>query len=117
MLARSERREVRVDVRDDLVAEVGVVVADRRRVEVLRAAERGERVDEHDHRLGGERVDPVRVGERPRLDVEPRVDHARHALDHVDARVPARLVLGHPDVQRPLVRIAERVAAERFGHE
>ena len=61
VLACGQRREVRVDVRDDLVAEIGVVVADPGRVEVLRAADRGERVDEHDDRLGRERVDPVRV--------------------------------------------------------
>ena len=88
--ARAACGKLRVDVRDELVAEIGVVVADRRRVEELRAADRGERVDEHDDRLGRERRDRSGIRRAPRLDVEPGVRHPRHALDHVDRRVAPR---------------------------
>ena len=83
----SERRKTFVDERDDLVAEVGVVAADRRRVEELRSAEGREGVDENDHRVGTQPVDRIRIRLGERSDVEPRADHAEHPLDHVDGRI------------------------------
>ena len=61
MRASGAASVVRVDERDELVAEVGVVAADPRRVDELRAADRGERVDEHDDGLRLQRLDPVGI--------------------------------------------------------
>ena len=46
-----ERSELCVDIADDVVAEVAAVVADRRRVDPLRTAERGEAVDGDEQRV------------------------------------------------------------------
>jgi hypothetical protein len=56
VLPRRQRGELRIDERDDVVAEVGVVPADGGRVDELRAADRRERVDQHDHASGASRA-------------------------------------------------------------
>jgi len=86
-----ERSVLRVDERDDLVAEIGVVVPDARRVEELRAAVRGPRVDEHDERgraafVGEQGVDELEHVRAERGAVSPHVELAGEPLDQVDRR-------------------------------
>ncbi len=122
-----ERAVTPVDPRDELVAEVGVVAPDRGRVEELRAAELRPGVDPDDdrgrHVPGCEHV-VAELRERlcaERRPVAPHVELAGVALDHVDRRVATfRLVLvtrREVDPQGPLVRVAERVPAERLARE
>ena len=82
---------MRVDERDDLVAEIRVVVADTGRVEELRAAVRRPRVDEDDERgraavVGEERVDELEHVRTERRAVAPHVELAGVPLDQVDRR-------------------------------
>ena len=116
-----------VDERHDLLAQVGVVATGGRRVEVLTATVGRPAVDEHhDGRgrrtlarplTGEQRIDVLRGGRSERRPVPPHVDLAGHPLDEVDRRIaPGRSVVVtrrdvHPD--RPLRRVAERVADER----
>src|SRR5207247_2485225 len=102
------------------VAEIGVVAADRSGVDELRAAERGEGVDEHDDRLGCELVDLLGNRPPPRAHVEPRRGEAGEALQEIDGGVAllARVVgRRRPYVRGALVRIAERVVAQRLARE
>src|SRR3954468_16044678 len=100
MLARRERPVPGVDPRDDLVAEVGVVVADARRVEELGAADRGPGVDPDDDRRRRLAASEELVGElrevprAKRRAVAPHVELPGVALDLVDRWVaPLRLVV------------------------
>jgi hypothetical protein len=102
---------LRVHERDDLVADVGVVAAGAVRVDVLRAADRGERVDQ-DH----PRVDLLAVEQlekrRPERDaVPPHLDLSGEALQHVDDRT-AGIARRRVDPERALVRVAERVSTQ-----
>ena len=85
MLARGERAELAVDERDDLARQVVGVAADRRRVDVLVAAERREAVGEHDDR-------------RPHLLL---VDEPRGALGHVLAEAASSSVCARPEPVKP----------------
>ena len=114
---------MRVDERHDLVAEIRVVVADAGRVEELRAAVGRPGVDEDDERgraavVGEERVDELEHVRAERRAVPPHVDLAGVPLDQVDRR--QRRLVGarrHVDPERPPVRVAEPVAAERIALE
>jgi hypothetical protein len=114
----------RVHVADDLVAEVGMVAADRDGIDELAAAVTGPGIDVDDdragRRAGGEDLvggfgERLAVG----LAVAPHLQMAGVALDHVDARITAVgfvVVTGRDvDPQRPAGRIAERVAGEELG--
>ena len=121
VLGRRERAVAFVHPRQELVTEVGVVAARRRGVDELRAADARPRVREGHHALGRERVDELRVVRPKRSAVAPHVELAREALDDVDGRV-APVALGvvarrRPHPERSLVRVAERVAAQRLALE
>ena len=113
-----QRREALVDERHDLVAEVGAVAPDARRVDPLRAADRRPAVDEHDDRL---RLRAPRSSSgydvSNGVDVEPRARRPHVRVQDVDRRVAPRRVGRRPDEERPLVRIAERVPRERLRRE
>ena len=126
VLRRVEGAVALVDEWHDLAADVRVVVACPGRVDVLRAAERGPRVDvDDDHGLDLSAGDPrIRLlGERPavRRPVPPHGNLPRVALEDVDGRIAALglvVVAGrHIHPERSLVGVAERIAAERFALE
>src|SRR5438876_8510192 len=95
-----ERAELAVDERDDLAREVVRVVADRRRVDVLVAAERGEAVGEDEDRrphllFADEARGALRhvVAEALPVEVrEPRAGEADHVVEHREA-APASAVV------------------------
>ena len=105
-----------VHERHDLVAEVGVVAAAAGRVDELRAADGRPGVDEDDARVDVGVVEELEEGRAEGGAVAPHVELAGVALEHVDGR--AALVAGRRvDPQRPLVRVAERVPAQRVADE
>ena len=114
--ARSAVRRIRrVDERDDLLrADTSRRRPMPSRVDPLRAADRRPAVDEDDHRVRRERLDLFRIRPLERLHVEPRRcrAHMRHA-----GRTPTDTTASGPEAPtprgRPVVRVAERVAAQR----
>ena len=128
VVAVGERRVAVVHERHRLVAQVVLVAAEAARVQELRAAVGGPAVDERDDRVralaGGEhRVEALDHRRLERRAVEPHVELAGVALDHVHARQRPRVVeldaRRAVDVQRPPRRIAQRVVREqvRFDHQ
>ena len=123
VLWRRQRAVARVDERDDLVAQIAVVAAGRRRVDELRAAVRRPGVDVDDDArrdlAGGDLlVGDLGIRLAERRAVAPHRQHPGVALEHVHRRVagvgavvPGRDV--HP--QRALVRVAERVVAQQLA--
>ena len=116
-----KRSEPRVDEADDVVAEVAAVVADRRRVDPLRTAERGEAVDGDEHRVERQRVELLGKRRRERRDVEPGARLRGHRVQQVDRGVaPFRLgvvVARRPDEERPGRGVAERVPLQGLALE
>src|SRR4051812_8589252 len=100
MLARGEGAELAVDEGDDLAREVVGVVADRRGVDVLVAAERGEAVGKDDDRRAHLAFsDEARgalgnvVAERLPADVrEARAGEADEVVQHREAAAAALVV-------------------------
>ena len=122
MLPRPERGIPVVDERDHLVAHVVEVAPGARRVQELRAAAGGPRVDEHDH--GRRRVAPVEhrveaLDHRQAIPVrlEPLLDPAAEALQEIDGGQPQpgiAIQFGRAvDVQRSHGRVVQRVLGER----
>ena len=123
---RRQRAVVLVDPGHHLVAEIGVIAAGAGRVEELAAAEGRPGVHPHDHagwRLANREQ---LVGELGEVAAEggaiaPHVELTGQPLDHVDGGVaPLRLVVvagRHVHPERPLVRVAERVVAQRRALE
>jgi hypothetical protein len=118
VFGRGERAIAVVDERHDLVAEVRVVAPGPGRVDELAAAVRRPGVDVDNEARGRvaareERVRLLGEGPAERRAVPPHRDVARVALEDVDGWVaPGRFLVvlrRHVDVQRPLVRVAERV--------
>ena len=114
--AEAVRLVALVDERDDLVAEVGVVAAAAGRVDELRAADRRPGVDEDDARVDVGVVEQLEEGRPEGGAVAPHVELAGEALEDVDRR-PAGVGRRRVDPERPLVRVAERVAAQRLARE
>jgi hypothetical protein len=113
-----ERRVARVNERNQLLAQIGVVAAGARRIDELAAAERCPAVHHRNpaRRDGGiaeQRIDELNGRQALRTAVAPHVELTAEALDEVDDRKPARVVAwGRVHPERPYARIAERVAAE-----
>ena len=80
------RLEALVDERDDLVAQVRVVPAGAGRVDVLRAADRGERVDENDKAPRRVALEQLRERGAEGGAVVPHLEAAGEALEDVDRR-------------------------------
>ena len=117
-LARDAADAVRVVAgvheRDDLVADVGVVATAAVRVDELRATDGRERVEEDDTRVDVLTVEQLEEGRPERDAVPPHLERAGEALEHVDGRA-ARVARRRVDPERPLVRVAERVPAQRLA--
>ena len=105
-----------VDERDDLVAEVGVVAAAAGRVDELRAADRRPGVDEDDAGVDVRVVEQFEEGRPEGGAVAPHVELPGEALEDVD-RGPAGVRRRRVDPERPLVRVAERIAAQRLARD
>ena len=125
MLARGEGAELGVDQGNELLREVVGVAADRRRVDVLVAAERGEAVGkDEDRRRHLLLLDQPRGALGHVLGVAAPsgvAGPAAHEADQIEqhrvaaAGVPGVVVLRRqPDVQRPGDRVAEGIALEHL---
>ena len=105
-----------VDERDDLVADVRVVAAAAGRVDELRAADRRPGVDEDNAGVDVGVVEQLEEGRPEGGPVAPHLDLAGEALEDVDRR-PACVGRRRVDPERPLVRVAERIPAQRLARD
>jgi hypothetical protein len=112
--AEAVRVVVRIDERDDLVAEIGVVPAAAVRVDELRATDGRPGIDEDDPRVDVLPVDQLEKGRPEGGTVSPHLELSGEALKHVHGRT-ARIAVRRENPQRPFVRIAERVPAQRLA--
>ena len=108
---------------DDLVAEIGVILARSRRIEELTAAERRPAVGVDEDRGGRISAGEEVVGELGEVlaeggTVSPHVELARQPLDHVDGRIsPLGVVVARRkiDAKRAHARVAEGIPLESLA--
>src|SRR2546422_7086396 len=126
MVGRSRRAVVRIDPRNDLVAQVRVVVPGPGRVQELASAEGGPAVDpDHDARRRLARREHL-VGQLGEVlpeggSVPPHVELTGEPLDLIDARVASTGIVvvarRKIDPERADTRIADRIPLKSFALE
>ena len=114
--AKATRVVALIHERDDLVAEVGVVPTAAVGINELRAADGRPGVDEDDPGVDVLPVEQLEERGPERGAVPPHLELPGEALKHVHGRA-TRVSLRRVDPQRPLVRVAEWVPAQRLAHD